>query len=82
MKTIIVYTTESCSGCVNLKKALSRNFINYEYVDISTDDSARELLISKGITSVPCIRVINENDSEEFYNMAYENLNNILSKLR
>jgi len=82
MKTIIVYTTPYCPGCIKTKEHLSRNKINYDLVDISIDNDAREYLISKGITSVPCIRVINENGSEEIYNIANEDFSSILRKLR
>jgi glutaredoxin-like protein NrdH len=82
MKQIIVYTTPYCPGCIKTKDSLSRNKINYELVDISIDEGAREYLISKGITSVPCIRVINDNGSEEIFNMANEDINSLLRRLR
>ena len=82
MKTVIIYTTPYCPGCIKLKDQCSRNNINYELVDISIDDDSRNYLISKGITSVPCIRIINENGSEELFNVPNENIANILARLR
>ncbi|MBN1324587.1 MAG: glutaredoxin family protein [Methanotrichaceae archaeon] len=44
--TLIVYTTESCSKCEQLKRALGEQRIDYKVVNIATPEALTELRIN------------------------------------
>lgn len=62
--SITVYSTPSCQQCRMTKKHLERKGLDYTEVDISTDDKAREYVLSQGFTQAPVVELEN---GEIFY---------------
>ena len=52
---ITVYGKPNCSYCVQAKDLLDAKSIQYEYVDVTQDEVAREKLVSSGFRTVPQI---------------------------
>ncbi len=52
---ITVYTTPACVQCVATKKALDRAGLDYELVDISLDEEAREYVLALGYLQAPVV---------------------------
>jgi len=53
-----VFTTPSCIYCVVLKEFLKENKIEFEEIDVSKDDKAREEMIQKsGQLIVPVMEI-------------------------
>jgi glutaredoxin len=50
-----VYGKPSCPACDSSKKLLESRNINYKYVDVTKEPSARELFVSNGWKSFPQI---------------------------
>ena len=46
MPEIIVYTTETCPKCVQLKKVLKSNDVDFAEADMSTPESLTELRVN------------------------------------
>ena len=59
MAPVIVYTKPQCPNCERLKHALDANGIEYEPIDITQVEGAREEIIDRGFREMP---VINDND--------------------
>lgn len=55
MKSITVYTKPSCMQCNAVFKMLDREGISYEKVDLSTDDQARDYVMSLGYLQAPVV---------------------------
>jgi len=56
-----VYSTPSCPYCVALKNFLKENKIDFEDIDVSQDEKAREEMIQKtGQMGVPVIEINSE----------------------
>ena len=57
MSRLTMYTTVWCGYCVRLKRALEREGIDYDEVDIETDPSAADYVMSinDGNATVPTI---------------------------
>lgn len=53
--TITVYTKPGCVQCTATFKALDKAGADYTRVDISTDDDARDLVMSMGYLQAPVI---------------------------
>ena len=53
--TVTVYTKPACVQCTATKKALDKAGINYETVDISTDDAARDYVMNLGHLQAPVV---------------------------
>ncbi len=54
MKNVTVYSTPTCPYCINLKKHLDENDVDYEDVDVTKDrDKAKEIFKKSGHRSVP-----------------------------
>lgn len=52
--SVTVYSTPTCSWCTRLKQHLKKNRIRFRDVDVSRDQSAAQMLMSKtGQTGVP-----------------------------
>jgi glutaredoxin 3 len=61
MKTITVYTTDSCSLCLSAKALLEARGIEYEEINLSRDPDGRaELQQKTGMFSFPQILVEGE----------------------
>lgn len=52
---ITVYTKPSCGQCTATKMALDKAGLDYELVDISKDDSAKEYVTSLGYMQAPVV---------------------------
>jgi len=57
MANIIVYGTEWCGGTRRVKRLLSENDLEFDYIDIDKDKMGEELVkqTNKGYRSVPTI---------------------------
>lgn len=51
----IVYGKPNCTGCIQAKVMLHNNGVNYDYVDISEDQGARDWILKEGHRTVPQI---------------------------
>ena len=52
--TIIVYTTPSCPYCQLVKEFLAQHGIDFEEVDVSSnEEAAQEMIMKSGQTGVP-----------------------------
>lgn len=54
---VIMYTTPACGQCKALHAWMEKNDITVSVCDITTDFKAKALLVAKGITSVPVIKI-------------------------
>ncbi|APT91996.1 glutaredoxin [Corynebacterium phocae] len=59
--SITVYTKPACVQCTATKKALDRAGLDYELVDISLDDEARDFVMALGYTSAPVVMAKGEH---------------------
>lgn len=55
--SITVYTKPACGQCVATKRALDRAGLDYELIDISVDDEARDYVMALGYLSAPVVEV-------------------------
>lgn len=53
--TITVYTKLACVQCHATYKALDKQGLTYQVVDISTDDTARDYVMSLGYLQAPVV---------------------------
>lgn len=53
--TITVYTKPACVQCHATYKALDKRGLDYQVVDISTDDTARDYVMSLGYLQAPVV---------------------------
>ena len=53
--SIIVYTKPACVQCNVTKKALDRAGLDYELVDISINDEARDYVMALGYLQAPVV---------------------------
>ncbi|MGW8812952.1 redoxin NrdH [Gordonia terrae] len=58
--TITVYTKPACVQCHATYKALDKQGLTYQVVDISTDDDARDYVMSLGYQQAPVVIVDND----------------------
>lgn len=62
MRTVTVYTTDTCSRCGKAKALLRRHGIEYEEVNLSKDPDGRaELVRRTGLMTFP--QIVIENDT-------------------
>ena len=52
---LTVYSKNNCPNCVRAKSLLENRGVNYTEVNIETDPDARQMLLDKGLRSVPQI---------------------------
>jgi glutaredoxin 3 len=61
MKSVTVYTTDSCSMCAGAKMLLGRRNIAYEEINLSRDADSRAQLIERtGMATFPQILIDGE----------------------
>lgn len=53
--TVTVYTKPSCVQCTATKRALTKAGIAFDLVDITTDETARNYVISLGHLQAPVV---------------------------
>jgi len=63
---VTVYTKPSCVQCDATKRMMDKLKIEYETVDISIDQEAFDMIISKGFKAAPV--VITDNDAWAGFN--------------
>lgn len=61
MAKIVVYSSDHCPYCVKAKSLLERKGVEFEEINVTNDDQARQALVEKagGLRTVPQI-FINE----------------------
>lgn len=59
--TITVYTKPACVQCNATKKALDRAGLDYNLVDISLDEDARDYVMALGYLQAPVVEVDGEH---------------------
>ena len=59
--TVTVYTKPACVQCNATYKALDKQGISYEVVDISTNPEARDFVMALGYLQAPVVVVGNEH---------------------
>lgn len=59
--SITVYTKPACVQCNATKKALDRAGLDYELVDISLDNEARDYVMALGYVQAPVIEANGEH---------------------
>lgn len=57
MAKVVVYSSESCTYCKQVKEFLKANNVEYVEKNVSTDLEARKELMAKGHMGVPVICV-------------------------
>lgn len=58
---ITLYTKPACMQCNATKKALDRAGLDYETIDISLDDEARDYVMALGYLQAPVVEVNGEH---------------------
>ena len=61
MPDITLYTKPACVQCKATQKALDRAGLNYETVDISLDDEARDYVLALGYLQAPVVEANGEH---------------------
>ncbi len=61
MKTVQVYTSDTCIQCKKVKKYFKENNINFEELNISSNQNYKKELIKKGYLSVPVVVIDNQD---------------------
>ena len=59
--TITVYSKPACVQCTATKKALDRAGLDYNLIDISCDDEARDYVMALGYLQAPVVEVDGEH---------------------
>lgn len=53
--TVTLYTKPACVQCTATKKALDKNGVEYDVVDLSEDADARDYVMSLGYLQAPIV---------------------------
>ncbi len=59
--SITVYTRPACGPCLATKRALDKLGLDYDVVDISVDDEARDYVMALGYLQAPVVVVGDEH---------------------
>ncbi len=62
--SITVYTKPSCGQCTATYRALDKLGLDYDVIDISVDDEARDYVMALGYLSAPVVVAGDEHWSE------------------
>lgn len=57
MKKVKIYTAPSCQVCQELKRELRRRGVDFEELDITTNDEATRTLAERKIKAVPVLEI-------------------------
>ena len=61
MKSVKVYSTPSCPYCIKAKQYLDESGVEYENIDVATDqEKAQEMMSKSGQMGVPVIDIEGE----------------------
>lgn len=63
---ITIYTKPKCYACEATKKAMDRAGLEYEVVDVTFNQPARELLREHGFSTAPVVEIY-ENGSTRYW---------------
>lgn len=73
-KNVTIFTTDTCTWCVMVKKYLSIKGISYDEVNLDQNPERQaEVIALSGVTTVPITVVTKEDNSKEVvvgYNLA------------
>lgn len=75
MKNVVIYTSDTCTFCVNAKEYFKENNISYEERNVK-DPTFRKELMAMGIMSVPVIKI----DGETVVGFDEEAIEELLNK--
>ncbi|WP_055669247.1 glutaredoxin family protein [Desnuesiella massiliensis] len=75
MKNVVIYTSDTCTFCVNAKEYFKENNISYEEKNVK-DPTFRKELMAMGIMSVPVIKI----DGETVVGFDEEAIEELLNK--
>lgn len=67
MYSMTVYTQTSCGPCVDFKKALEQNNINYTNKDVEVDLEARKEFLDKGFNFTPTTVIEIDGDTQTLF---------------
>ena len=71
MSKVTVYTKKNCPQCMMTKEYMDALNIEYETIDVTDNDEAREHVKSLGFTSLPVVVV---EDGEAWFGFRPENI--------
>lgn len=79
MPGVIIYTTETCPKCVQLKKVLKANDVAFTEADMSTPESLTELRVNGVFTVTAPVLQIDEDflTYDELFNSEGVNLDSL-----
>ncbi|MED5100177.1 glutaredoxin family protein [Niallia sp. FSL W8-0951] len=64
-KKVVVWSKDGCSYCQEVKSYLAENNIEYSTIDVTQNDSFRDILeVKYGIRYVPVIEISNGSNAE------------------
>lgn len=75
MKNVVIYTSDTCTFCVNAKEYFKENNISYEEKNVKNPTFRKELM-AMGIMSVPVIKI----DGETVVGFDEEAIEELLNK--
>lgn len=78
MKTVILYTQETCPPCHAEKLWLKENGIDFEERDIRSNDQYMQEIIALGASATPATVIKNENGQELVLGFDQEKLASLL----
>lgn len=79
MTQVIVWSKDGCSYCEEVKTYLQQNQIDYRVVDVTNNDSYRDILdIKYGIRYVPVIEIGQDNSYVGVTELGIEHLEKAL----
>lgn len=55
MSPVVVYTKPACHQCVATERALAKNGIPHDVVDLSVDEEAHQRVLALGYLSAPVV---------------------------
>ena len=80
MKKVKIYSTPTCTYCVMAKDWFGENNIEFEAVDVSQDESARNELVEKtGQMGVPVIEIGEGKEVETIIGFDKEKISELLN---
>lgn len=77
--TIDVYTSDRCTRCRQVKKRLTANGVEFNEINMSHDDDARNKVMSMGFTEAP---VVMTDDGESHSGFRIDRLDDIIKRAK
>lgn len=64
-KKVVVWSKDGCSYCQEVKSYLTENNIEYSTIDVTQNDSFRDILeVKYGVRYVPVVEISNGSNAE------------------